>query len=83
MIRAALSGALDSAQYATDAIFNVDVPQSCPGVPEQVLNPRNTWQDYAAYDHQARRLARMFADNFRDFEADAASDVKAAGPLGF
>jgi phosphoenolpyruvate carboxykinase (ATP) len=45
-----------------------------------VLKPRNTWKDPTAYDEQARRLAKMFADNFRAFEADAAADVRAAGP---
>jgi phosphoenolpyruvate carboxykinase (ATP) len=83
MIRAALSGQLDGVPYATDSIFNLDVPQSCPGVPDHVLNPRNTWEDHAAYDQQARKLARMFTDNFKDFEADAAPDVKAAGPVGY
>ena len=80
MIRAALSGALDNVPYQTDATFNLDVPQTCPGVPPEVLKPRNTWADQAAYDEQARKLARMFADNFKTFEADAATDVKAAGP---
>jgi phosphoenolpyruvate carboxykinase (ATP) len=82
MIRAALSGALDSVPYETDTTFNLDVPKSCPGVPPEVLRPRNTWADQNAYDDQARRLARMFADNFKMFETDAASDVKAAGPRG-
>jgi phosphoenolpyruvate carboxykinase (ATP) len=45
-----------------------------------VLKPRSTWQDTAAYDAQARKLAGMFKDNFQSFEADAAADVKAAGP---
>ncbi len=80
MIRAALSGALDNVAYQTDATFNLDVPQTCPGVPPEVLKPRNTWPDKTAYDEQARKLARMFADNFKTFEADAAADVKAAGP---
>jgi phosphoenolpyruvate carboxykinase (ATP) len=80
MIRAALAGALDSVQYETDTTFNLDLPKSCPGVPPEVLKPRNTWADQGAYDDQARKLARMFADNFRMFESDAATDVKAAGP---
>jgi phosphoenolpyruvate carboxykinase (ATP) len=81
MIRAALSGALDSATYETDQVFNLPVPTAVPGVPSEVLKPRNTWKDTAAYDEQARRLARMFAENFRSFEADATPDVRAAGPL--
>jgi phosphoenolpyruvate carboxykinase (ATP) len=51
-------------------------------VPSEVLRPRSTWKDAAAYDAQARKLAQMFAENFKGFEATAASDVKAAGPKG-
>ena len=80
MINAALSGALSAVACQRDPIFNVDVPTSCPGVPSDVLNPRNTWADKAAYDAQARKLATMFAENFKTFEATASADVKAAGP---
>jgi phosphoenolpyruvate carboxykinase (ATP) len=80
MIRAALAGELDNATYETDPMFNLSVPTACPGVPAEVLKPRNTWKDTAAYDEQARRLARMFAENFKAFESDAAPDVRAAGP---
>jgi len=80
MIRAALAGALDGVPYENDPLFNLDVPQSCPGVPAEVLRPRATWPDAAAYDAQARKLAGMFADNFKAFEDDAAPAVKAAGP---
>src|SRR4051812_9987454 len=68
MIRAALSGALKDVAYTRDPIFNLEVPASCPGVPTDVLKPRNTWRDAAAYDEQAKRLARMFRDNFQAFE---------------
>jgi phosphoenolpyruvate carboxykinase (ATP) len=80
MIRAALAGELDRVSYQRDPTFNLDVPQACPGVPGEVLNPRNTWRNPQAYDEQARKLARMFADNFKAFEVDAAADIKAAGP---
>ena len=80
MINAALSGALDGVQYEIDPIFNVDVPTHVPGVPAEVLQPRNTWSDKAAYDAQAKKLAKMFADNFRTFEATATEEVKKAGP---
>jgi phosphoenolpyruvate carboxykinase (ATP) len=80
MITAALSGALDNVGYQTDPIFNLDVPASCPGVPAEVLNPKNTWKDAAAYDEQAKKLARMFIENFKRFEATASKAVIAAGP---
>jgi phosphoenolpyruvate carboxykinase (ATP) len=80
MIHAALAGALDGVPYAKDRVFNLDVPTSCPGVPAQVLNPRSTWKDPSAYDAQAAKLAKMFADNFAAFEESASADVKAAGP---
>lgn len=82
MIKAALSGELDNVAYATDPFFNLEVPQAVPGVPSEVLNPRGTWQNAADYDEQAARLARMFIDNFKAFEADASPDVMAAGPRG-
>ena len=82
MIRAALNGELDNAAYTTDPIFNLDVPQSVPGVPAEVLTPRQTWKNGADYDAQARKLAAMFVENFKTFEAEAAADVKAAGPRG-
>jgi phosphoenolpyruvate carboxykinase (ATP) len=80
MIRAALAGDLDRVGYQRDAIFNLDMPTHCPNVPAEVLNPRNTWSDHAAYDEQATRLARMFAENFKTFEADVDAKVRAAGP---
>jgi len=80
MIHAALSGALDDVAYENDPIFNVDVPVTVPGVPDEVLTPRATWPDAAAYDAQAKKLAGMFADNFKTFEATATDAVKKAGP---
>jgi phosphoenolpyruvate carboxykinase (ATP) len=80
MITAALSGRLADARYTRHPIFNVDVPASCPGVPDAVLDPRSTWPDPVKYDEQARKLAKMFADNFKTFEQDVAPSVKDAGP---
>src|SRR5947207_12703002 len=56
MIRAALSGALDSVSYQKDPVFNLHIPGSCPGVPAEVLNPRATWSDGAAYEGQSGKL---------------------------
>jgi phosphoenolpyruvate carboxykinase (ATP) len=80
MITAALTGQLDNVEYRKHAVFNIDVPTTCPGVPDSVLDPRSTWPDAGKYDEQARRLAGMFVENFKTFEKDVAPAVKDAGP---
>jgi phosphoenolpyruvate carboxykinase (ATP) len=80
MITAALTGQLDNVGYQKHPNFNLDMPTSCPGVPAAVLDPRTTWPDAAKYDEQAGKLAKMFVDNFKTFEADVPSTVKEAGP---
>ncbi|HET7617958.1 MAG TPA: phosphoenolpyruvate carboxykinase [Vicinamibacterales bacterium] len=80
MVRAALTGALDKVAYTHDARFNVDVPSSVPGVPSEVLQPRNTWKNGSDYDAQARKLAQMFVDNFKEFADGATPDILAAAP---
>ena len=80
MITAALNGQLDRVEYRRHPVFNLDVPASCPGVPDGVLDPRSTWPDATKYDEQAAKLAKMFVDNFKTFEADVEAAVKAAGP---
>jgi phosphoenolpyruvate carboxykinase (ATP) len=82
MIRAALTGALDAVPCEKDPIFNLQVPTICPGVPSDLLKPRNTWPNAAEYDQQAAKLARMFVENFKIFEGDVSAAVRAAGPLG-
>jgi phosphoenolpyruvate carboxykinase (ATP) len=80
MVRAALNGKLNDVPTRTDPIFGVEVPTTCPDVPSEVLWPRDTWADKDAYDRQARKLAGMFADNFRAFEDRVDEGVRAAGP---
>jgi phosphoenolpyruvate carboxykinase (ATP) len=80
MVRAALDGRLDDVPTVEDPIFRVAVPVSCPDVPADFLQPRNTWPDKTAYDRQARKLARMFAENFADYHDGASDRVRAAGP---
>jgi phosphoenolpyruvate carboxykinase (ATP) len=80
MVRAALDGDLDGVPTTPDPIFGVAVPAHVPGVPDEILQPRNTWSDPRAYDRQARELARRFAKNFSAFEVDAPPEVCAAGP---
>jgi len=80
MISAALSGQLDGVEYQRHPVFNLDMPTSCPDVPDDVLDPRSTWSDKAAYDTQAKKLATMFVENFKTFEADVDTAVIEAGP---
>jgi len=80
MIGAALSGALEKVPYQRHPIFNLEMPTSCPDVPSDVLDPRSTWADTAAYDEDARKLAAMFVENFKTFAADVDRSVVEAGP---
>ncbi len=80
MVRAALSGALDDVPYETDPVFGLAVPTSCPDVPSEVLRPRNTWADPAAYDREAAALALMFAENFAAYADGVPDSVREAGP---
>jgi phosphoenolpyruvate carboxykinase (ATP) len=80
MVRAAIDGDLDGVPTVRDPIFGVEVPTVVPGVPSEVLQPRGTWPDADAYDAQARRLARMFRENFERFEGAVDRAVMAAGP---
>jgi phosphoenolpyruvate carboxykinase (ATP) len=81
MVRALLSGALHSTATTADPVFGLQIPNSCPDVPDEVLNPRNTWQDGAAYDAQARKLAEMFRKNFEKF-GNVDARIAGAGPVG-
>jgi phosphoenolpyruvate carboxykinase (ATP) len=80
MLAAALNGQLDNVKYQKHDIFNLDIPTTCPGVPDSVLDPRSTWPDKDAYDAQAKKLAGMFVENFKAFEKQVDASVKAAGP---
>lgn len=80
MIRAILNGSLADIPTSPDPIFGVNVPASCPDVPSEVLQPRNTWADKAAYDRQAADLARRFNENFKKYEAGVSDEVRAASP---
>jgi phosphoenolpyruvate carboxykinase (ATP) len=68
LLNAALEGQLDpgKVEFTVHPIFNLRVPKSCPGVPAEILDPRNTWKDRAAYDVQAGKLRDMFRKNFED-----------------
>jgi phosphoenolpyruvate carboxykinase (ATP) len=82
MLSAAIGGGLDGASFATDPIFGLARPTSCPGVPDAVLDPRQTWSDGAAYDAQASKLAGMFRANITKFGDAVSATILAAGPQG-
>jgi phosphoenolpyruvate carboxykinase (ATP) len=80
MIRAALNGSLDNIPLHADPYFGVAVPEGVPGVPDEILNPRQTWADPQAYDQQARLLVAKFQENFTQFSGQVAPEIAAAGP---
>jgi phosphoenolpyruvate carboxykinase (ATP) len=73
-------GALAKATTKRDPVFGFGVVTACPGVPAEILWPRDTWADKAAYDEAARKLARLFVDNFKQYEGGAGAEVRAAAP---
>lgn len=81
MVSAALNGNLEQVNFTQHSIFKVWVPDQVPGVPAELLNPRNTWSDPAAYDEKAQALAAQFAKNFCQFAASASEEIASAGPV--
>ncbi|MCG0275800.1 MAG: phosphoenolpyruvate carboxykinase (ATP) [Thermosediminibacteraceae bacterium] len=79
MVKSALSGKLSGVEYEKDPVFGLMIPRVCPGVPSEILNPKNTWHDKKAYDETAKKLARSFVDNFKKFSQEL-SELAAFGP---
>ncbi len=80
MVDAIHDGALLDAPKETEPVFGLEVPTECPNVPDDILMPRKTWDDPAAYDEKARTLVGLFNDHFENYEDMAAPEVAAAGP---
>jgi len=80
MVHSLLRGDLAKAKMNVDPVFGLSVPSQIADVPNEVLNPRNTWSDKSAYDAQAHKLAGMFRDNFSKFEKYVSDAVKNSGP---
>lgn len=80
MITAAITGKLDNVSYDKLPIFDLAIPTTCENVPAEILNPRSTWADKAAYDETAANLASQFVKNFEKFEAETSADILAAAP---
>ena len=80
MVNAALDGSLDNVDYIHDDIFNVEVPQFCPNVPNEIINPVESWKDKDAYTTYAKKLAKMFKDNFTKKYPNIGQHIANAGP---
>jgi len=80
IIDAIHSGALAGVATQVDPVFGLTVPTSCPDVPSELLQPRNTWSDKVAYDEKAKKVAALFRENFKKYEAQASAEVRGGGP---
>ncbi|HEX2845302.1 MAG TPA: phosphoenolpyruvate carboxykinase (ATP), partial [Chitinophagaceae bacterium] len=80
MITAALEGKLNKVDFKPHPVFGVEIPQECPGVPAEILNPRSTWEDKTAYDEKAKFLANLFIKNFEKYKDGVSAEVLAAAP---
>ncbi|MFD0993674.1 phosphoenolpyruvate carboxykinase (ATP) [Tenacibaculum geojense] len=81
MITEALEGNLDNVTFVEHPIFGLSMPITCKNVPDEVLNPRETWADKAAYDAKAQELANSFRKNFAKFEEMASEEIIKGGPI--
>jgi phosphoenolpyruvate carboxykinase (ATP) len=81
MIHAALNGSLKKAEFQKHPVFGMMMPLTCPDVPEEFLNPRNTWQNKQKYDAQANMLAGLFVNNFKVYESKVSEEILAAAPV--
>lgn len=81
MIMAALNNELESVKYIKHPIFGLNMPKTCPNVPDITLNPRETWVDKKSYDNKALFLAKQFNDNFKSFKDYASEEILNAAPI--
>ncbi len=80
MIKAALNGELDNVEYHEHPNFRIEIPRSCPDVPNAILNPRDTWRNEVDYDTEATKLVRLFHNNFKKYAEEAGEGITDAGP---
>ena len=80
IIDAIHDGALLNAATAVDPVFGLEVPTECSNVPSEILIPKNTWNDKAAFEATSQKLAKLFVDNFKTFETGASEAIIGAGP---
>ena len=80
MVNAVLNGKLDKVPMRKDPVFGVEIPTQVPGAPDELLFPRDTWQDQAAYDAQELKLAKMFQENFKKYADQTSAEIRASAP---
>ena len=80
LLNAVLCGKLDDVAYKKDPIFGFEVPEHCPGVPDEVLVPSSSWSDKKEYDRRYKDLAMRFRQNFGKFEDGMPLEIMEAGP---
>ncbi len=80
MITAALHEDLSHVSYQNHPVFGLMIPVTCPGVPADILNPRNTWSDKEAYDKQTANLAQQFVNNFKKYKDCVSAEILKAAP---
>jgi phosphoenolpyruvate carboxykinase (ATP) len=80
MITAALNGELNNVGYEMHNVFGMAMPKECPNVPDEILNPRNTWADKSSYDQKANHLAVLFVKNFAQYADGATAEILSAAP---
>ena len=80
MITAILNGDLSNIEYKKHAVFGLNMPRTCPNVPANILDPRNTWENKDAYDKKANELADAFTENFMQFTSNANLDILQGAP---
>ena len=78
LLSRALDGSLQSMEFRKEPFFGLSIPAHVPGIPDEVLDPRQAWADKAAYDRTAQQLIKRFEDNFASFEYAVGDDVRAA-----
>ena len=80
IVNAVLDGQLDGVDTQTDEVFGFEIPTSCPNVSSEILLPRQSWKDPAAYDDQAKKLGGLFSKNFEKYKKESSEEIIKAGP---
>ena len=80
MITAVLEGELEKVEYRTHEIFGIEIPQSCPDVPNEILNPKDTWENKEDYDKTAKKVAQQFVSNFEKYKDYATESISSGAP---